>query len=605
MGNNKIIKRSEVDSKYTWNLEDIFKTEEEFFHSIDEAYKISETLVSMEGRVLETSKTFLTVLENYENCERIIHLVTAYAMLVRDVDTGNSKSQEIYAKSMSTYIEISEKLSFIIPEIIETSEEIIKSYINEEEELKRYKNFIRDVRRQKEHFLSPEVEKLLAGMQEMANIPYETYAKLSNADLKFPTAKLGEEDVQITNGRFVSFQMNEDREFRKEVFEKYYETFHNFKNTFANLYNSQVRQLIFQAKTRKYSSTIEASLDENNVSKEIYENLLEAVNENLDKMHKYISMRKRCLGLDEQHIYDVYIPLISGVDNKYTIEEAKELVLSALSPLGEDYIEIVRKAFDNRWIDFVENEGKRSGAYSMGVYGVHPYILLNFDGTIGSVFTLAHEIGHTMHSYFSNKTQSYIDSKYKIFVAEVASTTNEVLLMEYLLKEAKTDKERLYLVNRYMEKFKSTVYRQTMFAEFEKVTNELAEQGEALTDDRLTEIYFELNKKYYGSDVVVDKEIGYEWMRIPHFYYNFYVYQYATGFSAAVAIAYRILRDEKNALEDYKEFLSSGCTKDPVSLLKIAGVDMAKKEPIEDALKIFEKTIEEMERLLDNKTRAS
>lgn len=595
---NKLPKRSEVATELTWKLEDIFASEKEWEEALNEALSLADEIVSFTGKVTESADTLYKVLEIYEKCQLKFHLVSGYAFKTRDVDTTSTSGQTLYAKAMSAEVAASEKLAFLEPEIIAASDEAVEKFYNEKPELVKYKIFITEIRRGKEHSLSPELEKLLAGTNELAELPYEGFATLSNADLKFPeiTNEKGEK-IQITNGRFVPLEEGKDRAVRKEVFEKYYETFGSFKNTWAILYAGQVKQLMFNARARKYSTTLEAAVDGNNVSPEVYKNLVEAINDNLDKMHRYVRLRKKLLEVDELHMYDVYVPIVKDYEVKYTIEEAKELVLKAVEPLGTEYVNLLKKAFTERWIDVVENEGKRGGAYSSGVYGVHPFVLLNFNGTLDNVFTLAHEMGHAMHSYFSNEGQNFLDSRYRIFVAEVASTTNEVLLMEYMLKNAKDNKERAYLLNHYMDSFKGTVYRQTMFAEFEKTSNEIAESGEPLTHENLTKLYLKLNKKYFGEDMVSDELIGYEWMRIPHFYYNFYVYQYATGYSAAVAIAHRILKEGEAAVNDYMKFLHSGCTADPVSLLKIAGVDMATKEPINSALKVFERVIEEMEEL--------
>lgn len=596
---NKLPKRSEVDVELTWKLDDIFASESEWEKALSEVKSLADEIAGFTGKIGKSADTLYKVLETYEKGSLKMHLVFGYAFKMRDVDTTSTSAQALYSKAMSAEVEISEKIAFMEPEIIAVDEETMNKFYSDKPELDKYKIFITEVRRGKEHSLSPELEKLLAGANELAELPYEVFATLGNADLKFPeiTNEKGEK-IQITNGRFVPLEESKDRRVRKEVFEKYYETFGNFKNTSASLYAGQVKQLMFYARARKYSSTLEAAVDGNNVSPEVYKNLVEAVNDNLDKMHRYVRLRKKLLELDELHMYDIYVPIVKDYDAKYTIEEAKELVLKAVEPLGTNYVNLIRKAFAERWIDVVENEGKRNGAYSSGVYGVHPFVLLNFNGTLDNVFTLAHEMGHAMHSYFSNEAQNFLDSRYKIFVAEVASTTNEVLLMEYMLKNAKDDKERAYLLNHYMDSFKGTVFRQTMFAEFEKTSNEMAESGEPLTHENLTKLYLNLNKKYYGEAMISDDLIGYEWMRIPHFYYNFYVYQYATGFSAAVAIADRVLKEGETAVNDYMKFLQSGCTQDPVSLLRIAGVDMAAKEPINSALEVFDRVIGEMEGLI-------
>lgn len=596
--NNKLPKRSEVEKELTWKIEDIFASENEWEKALNESVALADEITRFTGKVAESAENLYKVLETYEKCSLKIHLVNGYAFKMRDVDTTATLGQTLYSKATAASVNIAEKLSFMEPEIIAADDTAIDSFYSKKPELSKYRIFITEVRRGREHSLSPELEKLLAGAENIAELPYEGFAMLANADLKFPeiTDERGEK-LQITNGRFVPLQESKDRNLRKETFEKYYETYQSFNNTWATLYAGQVKQLMFYAKARKYSTTLEAAVDSNNVSPEVYKNLVEAINDNMDKMHRYVRLRKKLLGVDELHMYDVYVPIVKDYEVKYTIEEAKELVLKAVEPLGTDYVNLIKKAFNERWLDVVENEGKRGGAYSSGMYGVHPFVLLNFNGTLDNVFTLAHEMGHAMHSYFSNEAQNFLDSRYKIFVAEVASTTNEVLLMEYMLKNAGDNKERAYLLNHYMDSFKGTVYRQTMFAEFEKRSNTLAESGEPLTAENLTALYLELNKKYFGEAMISDELIGCEWMRIPHFYYNFYVYQYATGYSAAVAIAHRILKEGESAVKDYMEFLHSGCTKDPVSLLRIAGVDMATKEPINSALNVFERVIEEMEEL--------
>lgn len=442
------------------------------------------------------------------------------------------------------------------------------------------------------------MEKLVAMTGEMSRTASQTFSIFNNADLKFPEVVDENGDtVRITHGRFVGLEESADRRVRKETFEKLYHTYKQYENTLASLYSGQVKQQIFKAKARKYNSTLEAAVNANNVSPKVYENLVATVNDNLDKMHRYVRLRKKMLGVDELHMYDIYTPMIPDAARKISYEEAKETVLKALEPLGEDYIAILKEGFNNRWIDVYENEGKRSGAYSAGSYSTHPYVLLNYNESLDNMFTLAHEMGHAIHSYLSNSTQPYIYSQYKIFVAEVASTCNEILLMEYLLKNTTDVKERAYLLNHYLDSFKGTVYRQTMFAEYEMKTNALAEAGESLTAEVLDKVYHELNCKYYGPDMVSDPEIAVEWARIPHFYYNFYVYQYATGFSSAVAIARNILKEGAPAVAKYKEFLSGGCSQAPVELLKIAGVDLETPKPIQDALDVFGEILDELEKL--------
>jgi len=522
----------------------------------------------------------------------------AYANMKHDQDTGNAENQALIQKARAAETRIAEKLSFLEPEILAMPEEVLAAFREAEPGLKKYDVTIREMVRTREHTLSKEMEHLLASAGEMAGTPYAGFGMLQNADLKFPSVKDADgNEIRITNGRFVPLQMSKDRDLRKEVFEKFYSRYNEFRNTWAALYDGQVKQQIFFAKARKYASTFEAAVDGNNVDPAVCDRLINSVHRGLGKMHRYVALRKKLLGVDELHMYDVYVPMVSEYTVKVTYEEAVETALKALEPLGDEYISLLRKGFENRWVDVVENEGKRGGAYSEGVYGIHPYVLLNFNGTLDDIFTLVHEMGHSLHTWYSSANQTFLNSNYKIFVAEVASTTNEVLLLEYLLKKAESREEKAYLINHYLESFKGTLYRQTMFEEFERKTNAMAEAGTPLTADTLSKTYLDLNRQYFGPEMVSDELIGAEWMRIPHFYYNFYVYQYATSFAAAVAVAHRILEEGQAAVGPYLAFLKSGCTEDPVSLLKIAGVDLSAGTPVDEALAVFDAAISEMEAL--------
>ena len=434
---------------------------------------------------------------------------------------------------------------------------------------------------------------------EMGNSPQNTFGMLSNADLKFESTvdKDGNEH-NISHGTFIPLLKSKDRVLRKNVFENYYKTYIDHKNTFAMLINSEVKKNIFYSKVKNFPSSIEASLFSNNVPLSVYDNLIESVHKYLPSMYKYIKLRKAVLGLDEIHMYDIYTPIVSNFDKKYNYEEAKEIILNALKPMGDDYTAIVKKGINEKWIDVYENQGKRSGAYSFGSYDSKPFILLNYQDTLDDVFTLIHEMGHSVHSYYSKTNQEYHYANYSIFVAEVASTTNEALLNDYFIKNAKTKEEKLYILNHYLEQFRGTIFRQTMFAEFEKEIHNIAESGEAITCEKLCEVYGNLNKLYYGEDIVNDENIKYEWARIPHFYYDFYVYQYATGFSAAIAFAKNIL-DGKT--EDYLNFLKSGSKDYPINILKNAGVDMAEGNAVESALEIFDKLVDEMAEIMEVK----
>lgn len=595
----ELLKRSEVKVEDTWNLSDMYANREAWEADLKAIEALSNEAATFEGKVTASAANLLTVLEKFAKAGEKIELAFNYAQRLFDEDQNNTEHQAMSAKVYSLYANMSSQLAFIDPEILATSEDALNSFYSEEPALELYRKQIEEIQRLKEHRLSAEMEKLIALTSEMSQVSSDTYSIFNNADLTFPEMEdENGEKVRITHGRFIQLLESADRRVRKEAFEKLYGTYKQFSNTLASLYNGQVKQQVFYAKARKYNSTLEAAVDSNNVSPSVYKNLVKAVGDNVDKMHRYVSLRKKCLGVDELHMYDVYTPMIPDMAKEIPFEEAKETVLKALAPLGEEYVAKVREGFENRWIDVYENQGKRSGAYSAGAYGTHPYVLLNYNGTLDNMFTLAHEMGHAMHSYYSNENQPYIYSQYKIFVAEVASTCNEILLMEYLLSNTTDKKERAYLLNHYLDSFKGTVYRQTQFAEFEMLTNKMVEDGESLTAESLNKLYLELNKKYYGADMISDDEIAYEWARIPHFYYDFYVYQYATGFSSAVAIAHSILKEGAPAVERYKKFLSGGCSDSPVELLKIAGVNLETPAPIESALQVFGEIIGEMETLV-------
>lgn len=595
----ELLKRSEVKEENTWKLSDMYETNEAWEADLKKIDELASELEQMEGTVTASAKNLLKVCDTMAKMDQKIELAYNYAERLSDQDTKDTTHQAMVQKIMMLYAGISSRLAFIDPEILETKEEVLEGYYKEENQLEFYRKWVEEIQRLKPHRLSADQEKLLALASEVCQNPEQTFSMFNNADIQFPEI-LDEngEKVRISHGRFVRLLESADRRVRKDTFEQYYKTYAQFINTVASIYSGQVKQQIFRARARKYNSTLEAAVDANNVSPKVYENLVKTVNANMDKMHRYVSLRKKCLGVDELHMYDIYTPMIPDAAKKISFEEAKETVLKALAPLGEDYVNKVKEGFENRWIDVYENEGKRSGAYSAGAYGTHPFVLLNYNESLDDMFTLAHEMGHAMHSYYSNEAQPYIYSQYKIFVAEVASTCNEVLLMEYLLKNTTDKKERAYLLNHYLDSFKGTVYRQTQFAEYEMLTNKMAEDGESLTAEALNQAYLELNKKYYGPDMVSDDEIALEWARIPHFYYNFYVYQYATGFSSAVAIAHNILKNGAPAVEQYKKFLSGGCSMAPVELLKIAGVNLEEPTAIQDALNVFGDILSEMEALV-------
>lgn len=591
-------KRSEVAKENTWAIEDLFASDELWYKNLDVLRGYKEKILAFKGKLGSSSKTLLEFYQQVEELLRLLDDLLNYSSRKRDQDTKNSTYQAMDGAMMTAYVEVSEVLSFETPEIILIPDEKMEEFYQEEKGLELYRRHIESQRRMKAHVLSDAEERLLAAAGEMSSAPGNINSTLNNADLVFP--EITDEDgdkVRITHGNFIPFMMSKDRRVRKEAFDALYSIYEQFKNTSASILNAQVKQLQFFAKAKKYNTAIEAALDVTEVPVSVYHSLIEAVNKNLPYLHRYMKLRKKALGVDELHMYDLYTPIIEEADSKVSFEEAKKTIIEALRPMGEDYIRILEEGFNNRWIDVYENEGKRSGAYSAGAR-VHPYVLMNYADTLNSMFTLAHEMGHALHSYFSNHTQPTIYSDYVIFVAEVASTCNENLLMQYLLKNTTDKKKRAYLINHLLENYRTTLYRQTMFAEFELLINTKAEQGETLTADMLCEIYRELNEKYYGKDVVIDDKIAIEWARIPHFYYNYYVFQYATGYSAAVALSNRILTEGEPAVKDYLKFLSGGRSADPISLLKIAGIDMSSSKPVEDALNKIGDLLDELESLI-------
>ena len=593
----KIPKRSEIDPKNTWATEDLFANDEAWEQAMAELASMPEQMASFRGRLGESGACLLDYFRLGDAYSLKISRAANYAFRKADEDTTVGKYQEMRGKIISLDVAVSSASAFDTPEILAIPDETLERFYQETPDLQLYRRALDKIRARRAHVLSDAEEKLLASAGEMAESPEQIGSMFRNADLKFPDAvDANGEKHQLTQGSYIPMLQSADRILRKSAFETLYHTFGSFKNTTAACLDAQMKQLIFFSRARKYDSALEASLARTEVPVSVYTNLIQTVSDNLPYMYRYVRLRKKLMGLDELHMYDLYTTLVSDAEEEITFEQAKQTVLEGLAPLGENYRAMLEEGFANRWIDVYENEGKRSGAYSAGALP-HPYVLLNHQNTLDSQFTLAHEMGHALHSYLSLKNQPTVYSDYVIFVAEVASTCNEVLLMRHLLSKTTDKRERAYLINYFLEQFRGTLYRQTMFAEFELMMSRRAEAGQALTADALCEMYYDLNKKYYGDDIVIDREIAMEWARIPHFFYNFYVFQYATGFSAAVAIANRILREGQPAVDDYLKFLSSGSTMDPISLLKIAGVDMASPAPINDALKIFDDLISEMEAL--------
>jgi len=596
---SKIKLRDEIDSKFKWDIESMYKNDEDWEKDFKKVKSLIGELKLFKGNVIKSPENLLGLLRLKDEISRIVSNVYTFAKMKQDEDTNNSKYQEFTDRATTLMVNIGEVSSFIVPEILTLNKEDILTFKKKNPGLNEYSHYLDEIFRQKEHILSEKEEAIIAGVGDIANGPENTFSMLNNADLEFPIIKdENGQEIQITHGRFIPLMENKDRRVREDAFKALYETYGNYKNTFASILNTNIKKNIFYSKVRKYNSSLEAALDEDNIPIKVYDNLLESVNDNLDKMHKYIEIRKKALDLGNIHFYDLYTPIVKEIDMDIEYEEAKEIVLKGLTPLKREYLDIVKKGFDSGWIDVYENKGKRSGAYSWGTYDSKPFILLNYQNTLDNMFTIAHEMGHSMHSYFSKNNQPYIYSGYSIFVAEVASTVNEALLINYMLENEVNPRKKLYFLNHFLEQFRGTIYRQTMFAEFEKIIHEKTEKGESLTAEAFSNIYKNLNKKYYGEEIVIDEEIAMEWARIPHFYYNFYVYQYATGFSAAVYLSQKILNNEEGAVEKYLEFLKSGSSDYPIEVLKKAGVDMTTKKPVDDALKLFGELVDKMERLI-------
>ena len=592
------MKRIEQKVEDTWCLEDMFESDDFWEEEFGRLQRMIFQYEDFEGTLGESADRLLEYLKFNDETNLLMERLYVYANMRYHQDMANSMYQEFAARAQKLMVEMSGASAFAEPEILEITTEKINVFFNENPELETYKRYISEILRGKNHTLDKKTETILAKSRQMANAAENIFSMYNGADIKFPSITTEEgEKIEITHGNFVPLLESTDREVRKAAFGGVYETYGKMRNTLAATFAANLDQANFYAQVRKFSSAREMYLYGSNIPESVYDNLIETVHKNMDKMHKYVSLRKKILDVSELHMYDLYTPIAKAPDTKYSFEAAKDIVLEGLAPMGEEYIKVLEEGFDNRWIDVYENEGKRSGAYSWGAYGTHPYVLMNYHGTLDHVFTLAHEMGHAIHSYYSDANQPYVNAGYKIFVAEVASTCNESLLIQHLLKITEDEEEKTYLINHFLEQFKGTLYRQTMFAEFEKIAHSMVQNGEGVTADRLCGIYYNLNKEYFGDDIVIDKEIELEWARIPHFYNPFYVYQYATGLSAAIALSKRILEEGKPAVEDYMKFLTGGSSQDPIELLKIAGVDMTSSEPIETALELFGNLLEELQKI--------
>ncbi|MUV36513.1 Group B oligopeptidase PepB [Lentibacillus sp. JNUCC-1] len=593
-------KREDIPVELTWDLEKIFSTdeawEEEFKALKEEFPKFAE----FQGKLGESADTLLKVFKLQDELSERLGKLFAYSHMRYDQDTTNGFYQSLNAQAESLLTLASSAMSFITPEILEMEEAKLQQFVAENDGLKMYQHTLDEINRSRPHVLSQKEEALLAQAAEPMSSTSQTFSMLNNADLTFPVIKDDNgDDVELTHGRYLGFMESAKRDVRKGAFEAMYNTYDQFKHTFASTLAGQVKSSNFNAHVRHFDSARQAALHNNNIPEQVYDNLVEAVNERLPLLHRYADLRKKVLGVDQLHMYDMYTPLIQDTDMKINYEKAQQYVLEGLAPLGKEYVNILKEGYENRWIDVEENKGKRSGAYSSGSYGTNPYILMNWRDSVNDMFTLAHELGHSVHSYYTREAQPYRYGNYSIFVAEVASTTNEALLNEYMLNHLEDKQQKLYILNNFLEGFRGTVFRQTMFAEFEHEIHKQQQNGTALTADKLSEIYYDLNQKYFGEDVVSDEAIALEWARIPHFYMNYYVYQYATGYSAATALAAGILDGKEGAVDRYiNDFLKAGSSEDPIEVLKKAGVDMTSKQPILAALDVFEEKLTEMENML-------
>ena len=592
--------RNQIDTKYKWDLTQIFKSTKDFEASYKRVEDLIEDFKKYENIMKENAKGFYETINTYYEIARILDKLYVYTSLLSDTNTANNDNQALKIKVSNLLDKWSKASFFVTPTILKKEYQEIEKYYEEEPKLKDYEIILKKEFRYKEHTLSDSEEKLLSNLTKMLNNNYQTYELLKDSDLSFGTILDEEEkEVELTCSNYSIYIESKNRRVRKDAFQTLYKTYKQFINTFASTLSGNINENSTIAKIRKYASTIQWCLYDDELDESIYNNLIETVSNNMNILYKYYTLKKEILKLDELHLYDIYTPIVKEFDKKYPYEEAKETVLKALSILGEDYISTLEKGLNNNWVDVYPTPAKRTGGYSGGSYDTAPYILLNYQEKYDDMSTLAHEAGHSMHSYYTRTNNPYQYGNYSIFVAEVASTTNEILLAKYLLKTSDNKEEKRFILDKLMNLFKATIYRQTMFAEFEQKIYEDAEKDIPLTADYLSEKYYNLNKKYFGSNVVVDKEIQYEWARVPHFYYNFYVYQYATGLSAACHIANDILSGKENAVENYKAFLKCGSKKNPIDSLKLAGVDLTKKEVVESALNMFNETIEEFKKLTD------
>ena len=591
-------KREDIPEEYRWQLEDIYQNQDEWEKDFSRVQELINQIGAYQGGVGESASGLKQVIEILNEMQCKGDNLYVYSRMRRDEDNSNAQYQTLFDRAEGLGVQANAAVAFVVPELLTMTREQVKEYEETEPELAVYAHYFDELFRQKEHILSEKEERLLAMSADLSSASNNIFTMLNNADIKFPHIRdENGQEVELTKGRYGRFMESRDRRVRQEAYEGLYSTYKGLSNTLAATLSSSVKRDIFYARARNYPSALHAALDQDNVPVDVYDQLIKSVHGHLDSMYRYMKIRKKMLQVDPLYMYDIYVPLVREFDMKVPYEEAKEITLKGLKPLGDEYLSVLRQGYERRWIDVYENQGKTSGAYSWGTYNTHPYVLMNYDDKLDDLFTLAHEMGHSLHSYYSNQTQPYVYSSYSIFVAEVASTVNESLLIDHLLKNTNDPQEKMYLLNHYLEQFRGTVFRQTMFAEFEKLTHERVEAGDALTPEAMGEMYRELNSKYYGPDVVMDDNICVEWARIPHFYSAFYVYKYATGFSAATAIKQSILEEGQPAIDRYLDFLKSGSYDYPINLLQKAGVDLTTPEPVEKALNYFTQLLDEFEKM--------
>lgn len=587
------MERKDIDQRLKWDTTSIYEKDEDFYEDIENVKKLADKLVGFKGKITASLDNFKEFIKLDEEFSRKLEKACVYASLKSDEDTRVTKYQEMDQVATNTYVALTEALSFVRPELLATDQEKIKEYLKDPE-IAHLSHYFEDIARYKDHTLDEKSEQIIASFGKTAQNPSSTYMIFSNADMSFPSVEKDGEEIEITDANFVNLQQDKDRNFRREVYEKYYKTYRQFSNTLASTLDGDFSAHNTEAKLRGFSSAREMSLFANNLPEEIYDNLLEVVHDNVDIHKDYTALRKEFLGVDDLGFHDIYMPLVKDYDRKIEFDEAKEIVLEAIKPLGEEYVEVARKGFETGWFDVCPNKGKRGGAYSSGSYDTQPFILLNYTNTIDDVFTVIHELGHSMHSYYTRSNQEYQYGSYSIFLAEIASTTNELLLLDYMLKHSKSEEETAYLLNYFVNQFKSTVFRQTMFAEFEHKVNKLVERGEAIPAERLHGIYKELNEDLFGEDIEVDEFISAEWARIPHFYMFYYVFQYATGFMSAVALSQKILHGTDEDRKAYLDYLKAGESEYPLEVLKKAGVDMTGKDAMQKAMDVARDALKDL-----------